>query len=110
MEGEKVVESLFRHRDLWEAVILDRLGHVNYNRPRDLRPSALIKLRDLPWNVWNADMLYLLTKDAATAERLAQVIRDEDWGGEVYVHTDPEEIGTTLGGDDEKGIVAVWWD
>lgn len=111
MEGPKVVESLFRHRELWEAAILDRLGFANYDRPASLLPTALIKLRDLPWNIWNADTLYILTKDPATAEQLAAEIREEDWGGEVQVHADREEISMALGGGrGGKAIVTVWWD
>ena len=110
MDGERVVESLFRHRGLWQAAMLDRLGFCDYTRPRDLRPSAFIKLRDLPQNHWNADTLYLLTKDVPTARGLARVIAEEDWAGEVQVYDDSDEIGRALGGNDEKGIVSVWWD
>ncbi len=90
--------------------MLDRLGFCNYNRPRALRPAAFIKLRDLRHNDWNADSLYILTKDGETAHALAKVIEEEYWNGEVRVYDDPEEVGTAMGGDDEMGIVQVWWD
>jgi hypothetical protein len=111
MCGDRVVESLFRHRDLWLAAILDRLGFCDYDRPRDLRPSALIKLRDLPQNYWNADTLYVVTKNVATARELARAIEAEDWAGEVQVHDDRTEVDRALGtGRDERAIVSVWWD
>ena len=97
MRGDRVVESLFRHRGLWEAALLDRPGFCDYEHPRRLLSMSLIKLRDLPGNYWNADTLYLLAKDPETARELARVIQEEDWAGEVQVHDDPAEIGMALG-------------
>ena len=39
------------------------------------------------------------------------IIEDEDWGGEVYLHDDREEIDRALGtGRDDYGLISVWWD
>ena len=54
--------SLLKHRHLWLAVLLDRPGVPDYTEPDLLLTSGLIKLRDLPNNIWNADTLYILTE------------------------------------------------
>jgi hypothetical protein len=50
LDGERVCASLLRYRHLWLAALLDRPGGSGM--------SGLIKLRDLPENLWNADTLY----------------------------------------------------
>ena len=111
LDGERVVSSLMQHRELWWAALLDRPGVPNYSEPSHLLMSGLIKLRDLPDNLWNADTLFLLTKTSAQAAQLAKIIEDEDWGGEVYLHDDREEIDRALGtGRDDYGLISVWWD
>src|SRR5437764_5972271 len=69
-DGERVIASLMAHRYLWEAVLLDRLG---VSRPGRLPAAGLIKLRDLPDNIWNADTLYILTPDEATARKIVEI-------------------------------------
>ena len=112
MEGERVVASLLRHRSLWLAVLLDRPGLPNYDEPCRLLTSGLIKLRDLPDNLWNADKLLILTRTHEEARRLARIIEEEDWGGdEVHVYDDQQEIDQALGtGRQGYGLVSVWWD
>jgi hypothetical protein len=110
-DGERVVASLLAHRGLWLAVLLDRPGLPDYSEPGGLLISGLIKLRDLPQDIWNADTLFILTKDHASARELARVIEQEDWGGEVRVHEDQREIDRALGtGRQGNGLVSVWWD
>jgi hypothetical protein len=73
--------------------------------------SGLIKLRDLPGNLWNADTLFVLTPTRQAADRLAGLIEEEDWGGEVQVYRNQEEIDRALGiGRREYGLLSVWWD
>ena len=110
-DGERVYATLLEHRRLWLAVLLDRPGVPNYAEPRILLGSGLIKLRDLPQNVWNADTLYVFTETHSEARELARIAEEEDWGGEIYVHEDQEEIDRALGtGRDEYGLLTVWWD
>jgi hypothetical protein len=111
-DGPRIVASLLAHRNLWEAVILDRFGLQGYGRAGGLPVSGLIKLRDLSGNFWNADKLFILTRDAASAHRLAKIIEKEEWGGEEpRVYDDDEEVGSALGGSDPgQSIVTVWWD
>src|SRR5262249_12693655 len=47
LDGEKVVASLLKHRELWESFLLDRPGVPDYAEPRLLLIGGLIKLRDL---------------------------------------------------------------
>jgi len=112
MKGERIVASLLGHRDLWLAVLLDRPGLVNYDEPCLLLTSALIKLRDLPDNLWNTDKLFILTRTREQARRLAQVAEEEDWcGDEVHVYGNQQEIDQALGiGRGDYGLVSVWWD
>jgi hypothetical protein len=112
MKGERIVASLLRHRDLWLAVLLDRPGLANYDEPCLLLTSGLIKLRDLPQNLWNADKLFILTRTHEQARRLAHIAEEEDWcGDEVHVYENQQEIDRALGtGRREYGLVSVWWD
>src|SRR5262249_16900550 len=95
--GEKVHASLLKHHDLWQAVLLDRQGVANYAIPRHLLIAGLIKLRDLPDNIWNADTLFILTDNRAKAEQMARIADEEDWYGEVYVYKDQDETDSALG-------------
>ena len=111
MDGERVCASLLAHRQLWLAVLLDRQGVPNYAHPRFLLTVGLIKLRDLPDNFWNADTLYVLTETHERAREMARIADEEDWGGEVRVYEDQDEIDAALGtGRDEYGLVTIWWD
>ncbi len=111
LDGEKVVATLLEHRDLWLAVLLDRMGFCDVHQPSHVPAMSLIKLRDLRHNDWNADTLFLLTESDEKAAQLGQVIEQADWCGEVCVHDDREEIDGALGvGGIDYGLVSVWWD
>jgi hypothetical protein len=111
MNGQQVYAGLLAHRDLWLAALLDRPGVPNYDQPGSLLTLGLIKLRDLPHNYWNADTLFVMTATVDKARALAKIIADEDWGGEVQVFDDRQEIDRALGtGRDEYGLLTVWWD
>jgi hypothetical protein len=111
LDGERIVASLLRHRDLWLAALLDRPGLPDFEKPRNLLMAGLIKLRDLPHNIWNADTLFLLTRTHQQARELARIVEEEDWGGEVHVVEDQKEIGLALGtGREGHGLITVWWD
>jgi hypothetical protein len=111
MNGERVVASLLRHRNLWLAVLLDRQGVPDYTEPTHLPTAGLIKLRDLPRNIWNADTLFILTQTHEQARELARVANEEDWAGEVWVAEDQKEIDRATGtGRRGYGLVSIWWD
>jgi len=111
LDGERVYSSLLRHRHLWLAALLDRPGVPNYASPSLLLTAGLIKLRDLPDNLWNADTLFVLTPTARAVGQLAKIAGEEDWGGEVQIHSDQEDIDSALGsGRQGFGLLSVWWD
>lgn len=111
LDGEKVCASLLRHRQFWRAALLDRPGVANYAEPGLLLMAGQIKLRDLDDNIWNADTLFILTPTRHDAERLARIIEEEDWGGEVHLYTDQKKMDMALGmGRQEYGLLSVWWD
>ena len=111
LDGERVCASLLKHRQLWSAALLDRPGVANYAEPSLLLMGGLIKLRDLPDNIWNADTLFILTPTRREAEQLAQIAQDEDWGGEVQVFKELAETYRALGtGRQEYGLLSIWWD
>src|SRR5690606_19438573 len=87
LDGERIARSLMAYRDLWLAVMLDRQPH--WSRDYTHLPfSWLIKMRDLPGNIWNADSLFIVTDSVEKARRIEQIVKDEDWGGEVCVYDD----------------------
>lgn len=106
--GKRVFESLLAHRDLWVGAILDRL-YVWENTPRHLPLMMMIKLRDLEDDFWNADTLYVLCRGRENLDQL-QNIADAEWGGEVRIHDDPQELSRALGALDDYFILSVWWD
>ena len=92
LDGEKVYASLLRNRGLWLACLLDRPGLPDYQTPRQLLTSGLIKLRDLADDFWNADHLFILTETREQARQMKAIIDEEDWGGEVWLTEDQEKI------------------
>jgi hypothetical protein len=104
-EGEKIYTSLLKHRDLWLAVVLDRPGLGGDN-------LDLIKLRDLPRNIWNVSTLFILTKTHEQAEELARIMTDEGWeADEIDVWKNRKQIGNALGiSGGLYGLIRVWWD
>ena len=108
LNGERVADVLLRHRDLWEAVMMDRIAVSN---PGYLPALGLVKLRDLLYNEWNVDTLYLLTPSKEYAERLAEILKTDEFGGMVDVHADIEELDSALGGAQPgQAVVSVWWE
>ena len=111
LNGERVVASLLKHRDLWLAALLDMPGVPDYTEPGLLLTSGLIKLRDLPRNLWNADQLFIMTRTHEDARQLARIAEEEDWFGDVHLYEDQKEIDHALGtGRRGYGLLSVWWD
>lgn len=111
-DGGLVVASLERHRELWVAVCMDRLGVASAKHPDRLAPLSLIKLRDLPDNTWNVDTLFVLTESLDKARELARVAEEERWlANEVIVQENAEEMGDALGTwPYTEGVLTAWWD
>jgi hypothetical protein len=96
-DGPRIVEDLLAHRDLWEGALMDT--HAN-----------MVHLRDLPDNIWNVSRLYVVTKDRASAERMARLA--EEWQADTVDILYESAADNLLGGsiEDEHCIVEVWWD
>jgi len=107
-DGERVAAKLLECRDLWDAVMMDRFALSN---PGKLPSLGLVKLRDLPYDDWNVDTLYILARDKQAGHKLAEIFDMESWGGMVSVHDDRADVDSALGGcPDEKAVVVIWWD
>ncbi len=107
-DGQRVADCLMQHRDLWEAVMMDRLA---ISHPGSLPTLGLMKLRDFPQDEWNVDTLYILTRNKQDAEKIAEILNMRQWGGMVNVYTNPEEVDNALGGAKPgQAVVSIWWD
>ena len=108
-DGQRVYDFLMKHRELWRGVIMDRLGFVA--KEESGANWGLIKLRDLPRNIWNVDTLIVMTDSIEVAHRLARLIDEADLGGEKAVVEPPEKTCAALGVYPcDAGLVSVWWD
>ena len=107
-DGPKIVSSLRRHRSLWLAVFMDRLGYVSEAGGSNW---GLIKLRDLPQNHWNVDDLFVLTQTAEQAHELKRIAEDEDWQADnCTIIENREERSRLLGTSDPQFVIDFWWD
>jgi hypothetical protein len=102
--GDRVLADLLVHRQDWQAVLFDTYGLAT---DRGL-PARLLKLRDMAYNDYNADTLYILAVNADAAHRLAALA--EPWGAEphIYSQEDTERaLGTSCA---NERLVQMWWD
>jgi hypothetical protein len=111
LNGERIARSLLAHRDLWRSVMFDRKPYwtIYYEH---LSPSWLIKMRDMQYNIWNADCLFILT-DVEKLPRMREVIETEEWCGDVEIYDNKDDVERALGTGREKvqsAIIVVWWD
>ena len=110
-DGEKICELLRVHRKLWRAVLFDRPGIPNFDKPGHLLLSGLIKLRDLEDNIWNVDSLFVLTHTVDGARELVSAFEESGTGAMPYLLDDLEETDRALGtGREVYGMLKVWWD
>ena len=81
-----------------------------FDRPGlDGRGMGLIKLRDMPADVYNVDTLYILAANAAASHRLAEF--GETWFADWVEVLDAEATQHALGSSYEDGrLVTMWWD
>jgi hypothetical protein len=81
---------------LWCAALLDRLDD-----------DALIKLRDLDQNSWNADTVYVLSS-GADDRALARIART--WHADALQWVGGAAASLLLGDSRPFRILEVWWD
>jgi hypothetical protein len=102
--GARVLADLLTHRQDWQAVLFDTYGlATDYGLP-----ARLLKLRDMAYNDYNADTLYILAVNETAAQRLTALA--ESWGAEPQVYSQEETeraLGTSC---DNERLVQMWWD
>lgn len=107
-DGRHVVTSLRRHRHLWRAVLMDRLGFVSEEGGSNW---GLIKLRDLSGNRWNVDDLFILTDTLEQARQLRDIAEAEQWlADNVAILEDERARASALGTSDPGYVISFWWD
>jgi hypothetical protein len=102
--GERVLADLLTHCQDWQAVLFDTYGLATDHG----LPTRLLKLRDMPYNDYNVDTLYILAVNAAAAQRLVALA--ESWGAEPHIYNQ-EDTERALGTSCANGrLVQMWWD
>lgn len=103
-DGDVVVDSLVKHRDLWRGVVLDREGGDD--------GICLIKLRDIHRDCWNVDTLFILCEDdASDATRAELTALAHSWGADEIDWMDNDRANSVLGrGGFNSNLLRVWWD
>ena len=102
--GARVLADLLTHRQDWQAVLFDTYGLAT---DRGL-PTPLLKLRDMAYNDYNADTLYILAVNEAAAQRLTALAAS--WGAEPRMYSQEETeraLGTSCA---NECLVQMWWD
>jgi len=110
-DGKVVVESLLRHRDLWIAAFMTRIGFANEDHADCFPLESLICLRDVADNEWNVDTSIVLSEDIEHARLIAAVAGREAWqADEVLIQDDEQGCSMSLGfGSYPYGAVSCWW-
>ena len=115
LDGERVVNDLLDWRDLWYSVLPSRFPYPMAFKKQDNRHyhphTELSMLRNVRWDSWPADTLYIWTNDEALPELRKRI--EERW--------EPSEIAVLSPGEDEEmlfthlddehdRVLFVWWD
>lgn len=96
--GHVVVDSLIKHRDLWEGVIMDGDG---------------VKLRDISQSHWNVDTVYIIPVKGKEDELMKLA---KTWRADEVNWMKGREACTFLGSwsmldeKNNKHVLTVWWD
>jgi hypothetical protein len=114
MDGEVIVLTLLDWRDLWDAVLADRLPMPRLHKdPRSRYASIypqIALLGPLRHGRWAPDLLYILT-DAARVDELTRRIR-ASWEADEVEPVEQEDVELMLSpwAVDDTRVLAVWWD
>jgi hypothetical protein len=111
-DGSRIAASIERHCNLWLAAYLDRFGVYREEHPDWIPAMSLIKLRDLPHNIWNVDTLIVLSESIDHTRKLEEISNREEWcANEVIVQDDEEEVSMALGmAPCPYSVLTAWWD
>jgi hypothetical protein len=115
LDGERVVTDLLDWRDLWYSVLPTRFPYpfaFNKQDSKQYHPyTELGMLRNVRWDSWPADTLYIWTNDEALPELRKRV--EERWEPseiEVLSPGEDEEMHLTHLDDEHDRVLFVWWD
>jgi hypothetical protein len=97
-DGKRIASDLLLHRDWWVAVLFDRTESL-----------TLAKLRDLPYNEWNADALFILASDEASAHHFEEL--GAAWLAESVQINNSLATQSKLGDSSlvKERLVKMWW-
>lgn len=109
--GEKVVKSLLKHKDLWKSALMDGVAYSKGGQGFEACIN-LIKLRDLP-DYWNVDTLFILPVPGKEDELEALA---KTWKADEVDYIGGKQACDFLGAwsqegtNNKKTILRVWWD
>jgi hypothetical protein len=111
--GEDIVDFLNNNRQLWKAVLADRLMSISHRATHLIQLPILYQLRDLKFNEWNVDTLYILSPTEESKESLIRKGHEIGlWGQEMITEYSNDEMQYMLLGSnsDSHRLFSVWWD
>ena len=113
--GERVVNDLLDWHDLWYSVLPTRLPYPFAFKKQDNKQyhpyTELSMLRNVRWEGWPADTLYIWTNDEALPELRQRI--EERWEPSEIVVLSPdadEEMRFMHLDDEHDRVLFVWWD
>jgi hypothetical protein len=113
LDGERVVRDLLEWHDLWYSVLPMRFP-LSFNKGDDQQYhpyTELSMLRQVRWESWPADTLYIWTNDEALPGLRRRI--EERWAPseiEVISPDADEEMRFTHLDDEHDRVLFVWWD
>ena len=115
LDGERVVDDLLNWRSLWYSVLPTRFPHPYAFKKHDNKQfhpyTELGMLRNVRWDSWPADTLYIWTNVEALPKLRRHI--EERWEpSEITVlsPSEDEEMQLTLLDDEHDRVLFVWWD
>ena len=97
---QQVLANLYEHPMEWKSFFL---GSYPIESSQDLSSGGLACLRDVRLG-WNADTLYILSPDAASAKTLQS--RSRIWNGLVTVHSPEQTLALTAA---DGVLLTLYW-
>jgi len=108
-DGPKVVESLRRHRNLWQSVFMSMEQFVADGQ--EMPWLSLRPLLSMMQNRWQADTMFALCPTLADAEELREVAIAEDWRFDEDAIVSGKTLSDAIGITPFHAFVLrLWWD
>ena len=121
-DGPKIVLSLLKNKDLWQACLMDREANwtpFDVNERKSSLSICLIKLRDmadetvkrLGRQIWNVDTLFIIPQEDTRTQIRLRRLADSWQANEVNWILWPTAsilLGGSIGA--KLPLLRVWWD